>query len=360
MKILLMGFSKLKYMPYIHFYLDAINCNSHQVHVVYWNRDLKEEPIDEYGNIVLHEFKKHQLDNVAKYSKIFSFIQYRRFVLNIMRNESFDFIISLHSMPSVLLKDILRKKYREKYIFDYRDITYENNYLYKKIIHDLVRFSKVTFVSSNGFRGVLPQEESNKILTTHNINTNELSCAERKCSDNKCIRIAFWGYIREESFNKVIISKISKDTRFELHYYGREQNVAKNLKEYVKQIGADNIFFHGEYLPKDIMEFSRNVDMIHNLYSSQNMMLAMSNKFYDGICLEIPQLCMNGSIMGKRIETSRIGIVCNPYDENFTDIIYKEFSKINRKEFSDQCKREKKHLLVEYENARSVIEEMFN
>ena len=48
MKILLAGFAKIKYMPYVNFYLDNIDREKHEVHLVYWNRDLAEEDLSKY------------------------------------------------------------------------------------------------------------------------------------------------------------------------------------------------------------------------------------------------------------------------------------------------------------------------
>ena len=45
MKILIIGPGKMKYMPYIHFYLDNINWKAHDMHVAYWNRDEKRRKL---------------------------------------------------------------------------------------------------------------------------------------------------------------------------------------------------------------------------------------------------------------------------------------------------------------------------
>ena len=46
MRILVLGFSKMKYMPYASFYIDRIDCNINEVEVLYWNRDRKEENLN--------------------------------------------------------------------------------------------------------------------------------------------------------------------------------------------------------------------------------------------------------------------------------------------------------------------------
>ena len=56
MKILIMGFSKIKYMPYINFYLGNIDVAANDVHLLYWNRDLMPEDTTVLKGVTLHEF----------------------------------------------------------------------------------------------------------------------------------------------------------------------------------------------------------------------------------------------------------------------------------------------------------------
>ena len=65
------------------------------------------------------------------------------------------------------------------------------------------------------------------------------------------------------------------------------------------------MFFHGEYKPEDRYTFVRSTDLIHNIYKDRNMMLAMGNKYYDGLIFYIPQLCMKGSFMGEKCAEKR-------------------------------------------------------
>lgn len=121
---------------------------------------------------------------------------------------------------------------------------------FKKIIGKLVKNSYATFVSSDAFRKFLPEKESKKIYTSHNLLLDSLKHREDKDNygiKSDKIRIGFWGFIRHEELNREIIKKIAADSRFELHYYGREQQIAKDLKDYVQSLEAKNIFFHGEY-----------------------------------------------------------------------------------------------------------------
>ena len=128
MQILILGFAKIKYMPYMNFYLDSID-EGHDIEVVYWNRDGKAEDLSRYQEkgISFHEFAEYQEDDVSPASKIGSFAKYRKFAKGILKSREYDLVICLHTFPGLLVSDILRRKYRGRYIFDYRDHTYENN-----------------------------------------------------------------------------------------------------------------------------------------------------------------------------------------------------------------------------------------
>lgn len=356
MKVLIVGFAKIKYMPYLKIYLENLNRKDNEIHLVYWNRDEKAENLSSVDGLQLHEFKSYQEDEVSKISKTSNFIKFRKFVKSILK-DNFDFIIVLQSVTAVLLFDVLvSKQFKEKFIYDYRDSTYENINIYKKIVEKLVGCSHTTFVSSRGFKKYLP--ESEKIKFTHNILSEDLdylnSQKVEKISSEK-IRIGFWGFLREEAVNLKIIEKISQDTRFELHYYGREQRTSYNLKKYVLDNDIKNVFFHGEYEPDEKYEFLKNTDIIHNLYSEVKMQQATSNKFYDGVIYKTPQICMQGSYMGKLVSTAGIGISIDPYKDDFTNKLYEYYQNINEKLISENCEKVLEDIIKEQADIFSVI-----
>lgn len=340
MKILIMGFGKVKFMPYMNFYIDNIDKEKHDVHLLYWNRDLQEEDVSQLSDLTLHEFRCYQEDDVSKLSKITSFLKYRGFALKLLKKEKFDFLIVLHSLTGLVVSDYIKRQYKGKYVFDFRDVTYERFFPFKIAVSGLTKDSFATVVSSDAFRRFLPEEEKEKIFTVHNILAESLEHREDKLlygTKSDKIRIAFWGFIRDEKTNTQIIKQISKDNRFELHYYGREQQIALNLKKYVENNNISNVFFHGEYKPEDRYEFVKNTDLIHNIYYDSNTLLAMGNKYYDGLVFRIPQICQTDSFMGKLVEKNQIGIQCDPFAVDFTQQIYEYYKGVNFSSFFICC-----------------------
>ena len=359
-KILIVGFAKIKYMPYLNLYLENIDREKNNVHLVYWNRDLKEEDMGSLHGITLHEYKRFQEDEVSKLSKVGSFVGFRRFTEKVMK-EGFDFVVVIHSIPAVILSTTLLKSYKERYIFDYRDFTYEAIAPYKRVIHALVKNSYKTFVSSDAFRKYLPQN-TDKILTTHNILTEDTlhKTAARYEPEGGKIRVGFWGFIRQEDINVEIIKRFSQDDRFELHYYGREQKTARDLKEYVKDNNIRNVFFHGEYNPDEKVNIIRNTDIVHNVYENKTTRLAMGNKYYDGVVFEKPQICMQGSFMGEQAEKSGVGCKVSLNSKTFTQDIYDYYTGIDMARFKENCRKEKERILAENERVKEVIRKIKN
>lgn len=358
MKILVIGFAKIKYMPYLNFYLENLDCGKNDVHLLYWNRDLNEEDSLRYEGVTLHEFKCYQEDDVSKLFKLRSFSAFKMFAKELIEREKFDFLFVLHTMPCVLLSRLLLNEYRDRYVFDYRDSTYERFAPFKKLIGKLVAASRATFVSSDGFRHFMPESEKDKIFASHNILIDSLDHRDEKevrGVPSEKLRISFWGFVRNEEINREIIKRLSADARFELHYYGREQQIAKNLKVYAATIGAKNVFFHGEYKPSDRYDFVCRTDIIHNLYNDRNMMFAMPNKYYDGVVFRIPQICMPDSFMGKEAVSRGIGTMISPYEEDFADMMYNYYIALDRDAFNLNCDKELERVICEYDKGCEFI-----
>jgi len=359
MKILVLGFAKLKYMPYANFYLENIDRLTNEVHLLYWNRDLQEEDMTAFQGITQHEFLYFQEDETAKHSKLKSFMAFRRFAKKILAEQQFDYIVVLTSIPAILLSDVLMTQYKNRFILDYRDSTYEGFWPFKYILGKVAKASRATFISSDAFRRFFPEREQSRIYTTHNLLTDSLNHRDikrDKALDTGKLRIVQWGLLRYEEINKALIDRVGNDSRFELHYYGREQQTAWNIKEYVRLKQIENVFFHGEYKPEERYDFACQTDILHNIYvGTRNEMMLISNKYYDGMIFRTPQLCIKGSYMAEQVEKNGIGLACDPRDADFVDRVLQYYHTLDHKEFAQNCDRTLDHILEEYYRGQEII-----
>lgn len=361
MKILIIGPGKLNYMPYVHLYLDNIDCAKNDVHLVTWNRDLAPQTAEGFENVTIHEFLKRQESEVPVWKKANSFIKYRKFVKKIIKSQNFDYLIVLHSIPGFLTYDIIRKKFAGRYIFDYRDATYERFGIFQRTVNGLCEGAEAVFVSSEGFKKYLPCDEAgDKIYIAHNILKDSLGHSGNfRKNDSGKIRIGHWGFIRDASANTELIKRLKDDDDFELHYYGREESEASEIKKYCEDNGVSNVYFHGAYKPCDRYGFAETTDIIHNVFSEPNMKIAMSNKYYDGLVFGIPQLCLKGSLMGDKVTASGVGLALDLSDENLPGKIKEYYRSIDAGKFNSDKNKALSDVLNEYNACEEKIKSIF-
>jgi len=361
-KILIIGFSNINYMPYLNFYLSNIDTRINDVDVIYWDREGNCNGENLKDSVNYHPFTKVISDQIPKYKKIVSFIRFKAYCYKYLRNNKVDYIVLLHTSPAVLLRRILFKKFKYKYIFDFRDITYEKYWLYRKTVEKIIRFSEQTFLSSERFKSIFSSEVQDKFVVTHNVNINVIECVNipnynRK---DKKIKITFWGFLREQKTNELLINAFSSDNRFELHYYGKIQSIALALMKYVEVRRIDNVFFHGKYKPKDIPLIVSNSDLVHNVYSGSAMKLAMSNKFYEAIAYFRPQICLEGTFMADMVMRYSCGFALNILSENLAEEVYNYFTSISANEFSTNCRTALSLIRAEYDSSCNVVKKILN
>ncbi len=360
MKILIFGFTKLAYMPYAHFYFEALLEGGHELHLLTWNREnIKDIAVPD--GVILHEFCRCLLDEQPKYKKIPAFFMYRRALVRLIKKERFDFLIVLHTLPGVLIHRRLNKEFKKRYILDYRDYTFESVGMFSRIIGRMVSGAALTFVSSDAFRKFLP--ELPRILTSHNLPPEAAvpGTAGLFNAGRLPIRLSFWGFIRHERINRALIDRLKGDSRFELYFYGREQETAAGLKAYCTENGVSNVFFRGAYKPGDRLYFAKETEIIHNLYDGGGTEeLAVGNKFYDGLLFCRPQVVMPGSAMARLVAEAGVGIALDPYKEDFADRLYAYYTSLEPVVFGKACGDKLQEALNEYNSGIQAVKDAVN
>lgn len=362
MRILIIGFAKIKYMPYLNLYLDNIDREKNDVELLYWDRDSSpDKALPE--DIKAHRFFEELSDEVPKVVKIKSFLHFRSYAKSVIKTGNYDFVIVLTTAPAVLLNNILIGKFRNKFIFDYRDYTLEKLSIYKKCVKLLVENSYLTVISSEKHKQFLPI--SPKIQLVHNFTGDSLNHRDIKKSFSKDrnapIRFSYWGVIRNKETNLLVIKQLANDPRFDICFYGRKQKTAESLEQFCKDNSIENVRFAGEYIEKDRYEFVKDTDLLYNLYSADGTAgMAMGNKYYDGIIFYLPQICSKGSFMGERVEQYGIGLAVDPASQTFADDLYEYFYSINEIDFRENCDRALDEIKKEYDIVVRKINSLFN
>lgn len=362
MQVLLLGFGKIAYMPYMNFYLDALS-DIPNIHfeLVYWDRDGKPDADVPAVIDKAYKFEAHLEEQLPFRKKFKYFVRYREFALRILRKRSYDRVIVLHTTPGLTLLDYLRRHYKGRYVLDFRDVSYEYIPIYRKLVGKLAENSGLTLVSSNAFRKFLPKFDN--IYTVHNYLEDALNhrmLRNDQARERKVLRISYWGLVRQVDVNKKVMDALGNDSRFELHYYGRMQQDGRDMEQYAKEKQYNNVFFHGQYMPVERYDFARKTDLIHNLYDCGNTMgNAMGNKYYDGIIFGIPQLCTDGSYMAKVVSKRKVGISLDLDDRGMADRIWDYYQTIDWNVFISRCERALDHVLKEQSETKQKLRKLF-
>ena len=91
MKTLIIGFTKIKYMPYLSFYTDCVE-NSENVDLLYWDRDATTDIAPNNVNRVF-KLDYKMSDDLPLVRKVKGFIKFRTFALGVLKNNHYDKII---------------------------------------------------------------------------------------------------------------------------------------------------------------------------------------------------------------------------------------------------------------------------
>lgn len=355
MKVLLLGFVRIAHMPYMYDYVSLLG-GKHELHLISWNRNGKEDaPVPE-GVSRSFVFEDHIEDADPIQKKLPHFARFRKFALGVIESEEYDRIVVLHSTPGITIFDQLSSRYRGKYVFDYRDVSHENFGFYRRLILKLSLNAGLVLASSPSYLKYLRNEAG--VFLKHNL--LKATYEHREEGTSRCsgapIRVRYWGMIRHEHANRAMIDALGGDSRFELHYNGREEEVAIRLKRYVAQCGYDNVFFHGPYYPDERAEFASETDIVHNVYENDFVTVgAMGNKYYDALQFRIPQICTKGSIMGDMVGVKGLGLAVDYESESLADGIANYYEEIDRAAFFASCADELASVLADNKRADEAI-----
>lgn len=359
MKVLLLGFVRIAHMPYMYDYVSLLN-GDHELHLISWNRNGKEDASVPKGVCRSFVFDDRIEDADPIQKKLPHFVRFRKFALSVIESEKYDRIVVLHSTPGITILDQLSDRYKGKYVLDYRDVSHENYGFYRRLILKLSQNAGLVIASSPSYLKYLSNERG--VFLKHNLLKASYEHREgevSRCSDAP-IRVRYWGMIRHERANRAMIDALGGDPRFELHYNGREEEVAIRLKRYVAQRSFSNVFFHGPYYSDERAEFALETDIIHNVYENDFATIgALGNKLYDGIQFKIPQLCTAGSAMGDYVTERGLGLAIDYNKPGFKEQIVNYFSTIDYQAFDMACEHEFDAVLADNNNTDTTIKDFF-
>lgn len=313
--IAIVGFNDLQIMQNLYKYSNILDDAGYaDYEVIFWNRVGGAYEKLFRGSAVAYDEPLNTYQPFWK--KITAFAKYVAFVRGQIREKKYEKLIVLTTPTAVALADLLLGKYKNRYIFDYRDISKEHlSPIYTGLVRTIAKKSCMMPVSSYGFLDVLKLDKDDpKILMAHN--TQKIDNDSGYCADKEKqypIRISFWGMVRQPEFNCRFCDIFGNDERFILSYHG--EGVANQIQAYCQKKGYTNIRFTGRYTHSEIPSFAEQTDIIHCVYEFEQdvkMKPALQVKLYDGMKYHIPVLLHSGSYSGQYMKEFGVSLEVNP------------------------------------------------
>ena len=320
----------LRYAPFVNKYIGIFQSAGVDYKVVFWNRE--ENIVCQDDHII--PYKNYMALNISRIKKVTGFWGFRRFCKNIIGKEKFDKLVILTTLSGIILADILKKNYKNRYLFDIRDYTYEHIPFFFDVEKRIIKNAYATIVSSPFFVKFLPPR---KYILCHNYDGTGVLGKKERSKVGDVIRIGFVGSLRYFDYQKYLIDALKNDERFVLAFYGSGPEEEK-YKNYKKEKHINNMFLYGAFTQEDLPSIVQNIDMLNNCYGyvddeeSPEIKYAVSNKFYTGLQWGIPQLVEAGSCKGDYVTAKKVGMAVDLKDDNLAEKIFEYYEMYDPKE----------------------------
>lgn len=331
MKVCIIAHTEKTYLPYMDRYIKFFEENHVDYDIICWQR---EKNIDGENENDL-DFYKKPAENA--FSKVSSYLSYRRHVIKTIKQNKYDKLVILTTVPAIFLKNFLIKEYDNKYIFDFRDYSFEKIKPYKKAVDQIIEHSFLTTISSHGFMDFLA--ENKKIILNHNIPAEyTLKEGDPDLAQKDNINLGFLGVVRYFDESVTLIEQLKWSLKYNLLFVGKAVGSC-DLEGYCKENRINNVTFIGKYDNDEKEKLYENIDIINSLYGNRSLEVTtlLPNRLYDACILRKPILASNNTFLGEIVKRYNIGAVIDIEHENISKRIDEYLKDFNYEEFKKGC-----------------------
>ena len=317
--------------PYVNTYKRAFDKLGYAYDVILWDRDGSDvaAPI---------RYCSKGLNLAKPWAKAAAYVGYSRFIKKMVLKNGYDRLVVSGPHLAILLSSFLRKRYKGRYIIDYRDISIEQKPLLAGVYSKTLASSFCNVISSPGFKEYLPQEYN--YLISHNFDFERavaaLECGAPLHKGSSVLNVLTIGSIRNFSSNVKILESLGNNAHYHMAFVGRG-DASESLKEHALSRGIVNVEFAGFYKKEDEASIVEKCDFINIFFPDDvEHSTIMSNRFYLALIHKKPVIVTAGSTQAALVEEYGIGVVVD--DCVNIDVEIKNFlSKFNYAAFCDKC-----------------------
>lgn len=330
MKICIIGHTEKNYLPYMDKYINYFKEHNIEYDIICWQRE------DEVHRHVDHEHIFYEPLEEGLISKVYGYLKYRRFILKILKQNKYDKLVVLTTMTAVILKHILCTKFQNRYLFDFRDYSFEKFGFFRKLVNKLIDNSELTTISSHGFMDFLAPNP--KIVINHNIPVNFPRGGVGELSSKQVINIGFLGGVRYYDENTDFINAMKNTFRYQLWYIGKPVPGC-DLQGFCAEHDVTNVSFSGKFDNSQKYELYKNIDIINSIYgnSSLEVTTALPNRLYEACLLRKPIISSKGTFLGELITRYQLGLAVDLSSDDVLSMIDNYVDNFNPIAFYGHC-----------------------
>ncbi len=327
----IISIGQIELCPFVKKYVSALEKENVPYEIVHWNRSAEKGENDDKNVTFSAPLSRY----TSLFSKFIPFLKFRSFAKRTIKRKKYDKLIILTTQTAILFPFFLKRRYKGKYVFDYRDASYEYIKPYGAIVRMIAKNAFFTCVSSPKFASVIKSKR--ELFISHNFSDENYKNRVLSCKKNASGKIVmgYVGYLREYEYLTQLCSLFGNDERFAFEIYGSGDCVEK-LKNFCERF--ENVTVYGAYDEKDKMKIVDSFDMIcYNYPKSFVNTPALANKFYDGLTRKKPMFANEETFSGELIKSRGLGISLAQDDKSAADKIYGYYENFNPEEFSHNC-----------------------
>lgn len=343
MKVGIIVPNNLWFCPYVQIYRSILDSEKVPYDIITWCRDCK----DEAGCIQY----KTEIKTSNPFIKLYSYYSFASFIRRTIKENKYDRLIVFTPQVGIFISSFLKKKYKGKYIFDYRDLSIEQSFCFKRPFTRLLKNSAANVISSPGFEQYLPKGYN--YILSHNF---DIAIVKKALDNNsmvvtplrKTIDVLTIGGIRDYESNVQVIDALANKEGFSVRFVGRGPS-ADSLKKRAVDIGASNVTFEGFYPKEKEKEYVEECTFLNIFYPRKpSHNTALSNRFYNSLIYRKPMITTADTTQGNYASKYKVGIAitdCSNLDNDLKEYI----KNVDQKEYTKQCDVLLNEFIADYE-----------
>jgi glycosyltransferase involved in cell wall biosynthesis len=342
MAIGILGFGEFTYLPFLRAYAAVLDEEGVPYDILYWNREHLREGCP-YRCRRLYRYTRFSPGRRPVAAKLVDFLGYRRWAQRLLRENGYDRLIVLTTMPAVLLAGTLARRFPTGYIFDVRDYAYEHFAPFLARERMVVRHAALCVTSSPGFRAWLPAADWR---ISHNVDGVALRRWLR--SDQRPpasvfarpVRVLrFVGRLRSTTGTRAVVDQLGADPRYAVHFHG-DSVLPWDPAAYARRRGAAAVRFHGRFRPDERAAFYEDCDLVLGFYDTPlpGERTLLSNKLYESAMALRPILVTPRTYLAEIVARYGLGLAVDLPRESLHDAVERYAASFNPAAFAAGCR----------------------